>query len=83
MVYSLTLSTILRAVRFVWEFSQAAIGRYWTTHGLADVILFIMLGLIFLKTNVAEKINPHRLISILVWAVIAARLGLFAWFLFF
>jgi uncharacterized membrane protein SirB2 len=65
------------------SFMKSVSGHHWTTHGLADVILFIALGLIFLKTNLAEKIDPNRLISILVWAVVAASVGLFAWFLFF
>jgi hypothetical protein len=65
------------------SFMTSVSGHHWTTHGLADVILFIALGLISLKTNLAEKIDPNRLISILVWAVVAASLGLFAWYLFF
>jgi hypothetical protein len=65
------------------SFMKSVSGHHWTTHGLADVILFIGLGLIFLKTGAAEKINPNRLVSILVWAVVAASLGLLAWFLFF
>jgi hypothetical protein len=64
-------------------FMKSVSGHHWTTHGLADVILFIGLGLIFLKTDVAEKINPSRLVSILVWAVVAASLGLVAWYLLF
>jgi hypothetical protein len=65
------------------SFMKSVSGHSWTTHGLADVTLFIALGLVFLKTNLAERIDPTRLISILVWAVAAASLGLFAWFLFF
>jgi hypothetical protein len=58
-------------------------GHHWITHGLADLILFIGLGLIFMNSSMVEKINPNRLISILIWAVVAASLGLFAWFLLF
>jgi hypothetical protein len=58
-------------------------GHHWTTHGLADVILFAGLGLIFLKTGVAERISPNRLISVLTWSVAAAGIGLVAWFALF
>lgn len=56
-------------------------GRPWVTHGLADCIVFVGLGLIFMRTSTANKIDPNRLRSILIGAVVAASLGLFAWFL--
>jgi uncharacterized membrane protein SirB2 len=52
----------------------------WTTQGLADVILFVVLGFIFLKTSLSEKPRPARVLSFLVAAVIAAGVGLFAWY---
>lgn len=52
----------------------------WTTQGLADVILFILLGLILLNTHLPEKIKPKRLISFLVLAVVISGVGLFAWY---
>jgi hypothetical protein len=50
---------------------------------LADCIVFVGLGAIFMKTSAANKIGPNRLVSILIWAVVASSLGLFAWYLFF
>jgi len=58
-------------------------GHQWITHGLADCIVFVGLGLIFMKTSAANQIDPNRLRSILIWAVVAASLGLWAWFLLF
>jgi hypothetical protein len=82
-VFNTALALAKDAYEPLNTFMKAVSGHHWTTHGLADVILFIGLGLLFLKTNVAEKINPNRLVSILVWAVVAASLGLFAWYLLF
>jgi hypothetical protein len=65
------------------SFMKSLTGHHWTTHGLADLILFIGLGLIFQKTHVAERMDPNRLISILVGAVVAASLGLALWYVFF
>jgi hypothetical protein len=65
------------------SFMKSLTGHHWTTHGLADLILFIGLGLIFQKTHVAELMDPNRLISILVGAVVAASLGLALWYVFF
>jgi hypothetical protein len=55
-------------------------GHNWTTQGLADIILFFGLGLVFLKAGWAGKIDPQRLISLLAAAVVVAGVGLFAWY---
>ena len=47
------------------------------------MILFFGLGLIFWKSGLAEKVAPTRLISFLVVAVVAAGVGLFAWYALF
>jgi len=55
----------------------------WTTHGLVDLLLFVALGVIFMQTKVAEKIDPNRLIGVLIGAVGIAALGLALWYAFF
>jgi hypothetical protein len=52
----------------------------WTTQGLADVILFVGLGLIILKTGAAQTLNSNRVISLLVGSVVIAGVGLFTWY---
>jgi hypothetical protein len=65
------------------SFMKSLTGHHWTTHGLADIIVFVGLGFVFLNTKVAEKIGPERLISILIWSVVVASVGLLAWFALF
>lgn len=55
-------------------------GNDWTTQGLADVVLFVLLGFILSNTGVSEKMSSKRLISFLVTAVVIAGVGLFAWY---
>jgi hypothetical protein len=55
-------------------------GHDWTTQGLVDLALFVGLGLIFMNTAAVEKINPSRLIAVLVGSVVIAGLGLALWF---
>ena len=43
---------------------------------------FAGLGLIFMNTSIAEKMDPSRLIAILIGAVFIAGLGLALWFAF-
>jgi len=48
---------------------------------LADVLASSSgLGLIFRPSHVAEKMNPNRLVSFLVAAVMISGVGLFAWY---
>jgi hypothetical protein len=65
------------------KFMASLTGHHWITHGLADLVVFVGLGLIFMNTSVANKINPNRVVAILIWSVVVASLGLFAWFLLF
>jgi hypothetical protein len=65
------------------SFMASLTGHHWITHGLADCIMFAGLGVVFMKTSTANKIRPARLVSVVVWAVVAASVGLFAWYLFF
>jgi hypothetical protein len=57
-------------------------GHHWTTHGLIDLGLFVGLGFIFMRTRAAEKIDPNRLIGVLIGAVGIAALGLGLWYAF-
>jgi len=65
------------------KFMASLTGHHWITHGLADIIVFVGLGLIFMQMSVGSKLNPDRLVAILTWSVVAAGVGLFAWFLLF
>ena len=61
---------------------ESLTGNSWTTHCLADLVLFAGLGFVFAKTRAAEKIDPSRLIGALIAAVAIAALGLVLWFAF-
>ncbi|HWE50148.1 MAG TPA: hypothetical protein VG273_10185 [Bryobacteraceae bacterium] len=64
------------------DFMKSVAGHHWTTHGLADLVLFIGLGLAFSGTGAGQKIDPNRLVGALVGAVTIAALGLALWFAF-
>ncbi len=80
-------STALAWMKDVYKplnsFMNALAWHNWITHGLADVILFFGLGLIFSKTGWIDRIAPNRLISFLAASVVVAGAGLFFWYLFF
>ena len=64
------------------DFMKSLSGHHWTTHGLADLVVFLGLGFIFMNTRVAQEINPNRLIEALIGAVAIAGLGLALWYAF-
>jgi hypothetical protein len=55
-------------------------GHHWITHGLADVLLFVVLGLIFANSGTADKIEAGKLTLTLIISVVVAGLGLAGWF---
>ncbi len=84
---TILFSTVLAWAKDVYKplnsFMNALAWHNWITHGLADVILFGGLGLLFSRTGWAERIAPKRLIAFLVAAVMIAGAGLFVWYAVF
>lgn len=58
----------------VWM--KAATGHHWITHGLFDLILFVVLGWILSRPNNAEgiRISANRLIGSIAGAVVISSL---------
>jgi hypothetical protein len=52
----------------------------WVTHGFADLIVFLGLGLIFSRAHWIERMPASRVISFLIAAVVVGGAGLFAWY---
>lgn len=64
-------------------FMTSLTGHHWTTHGLADLILFVALGFLFANSKTAARANARHLTRALVAAVVIASAGLALWFAFF
>jgi uncharacterized membrane protein SirB2 len=84
---TILFSTVLACVKDAYKplnsFMNSVAWHNWITHGIVDVILFVILGMIFSKSGLAERIAPRRLVSFLAAAVIVAGLGLFVWYALF
>lgn len=64
------------------DFMKTLTGHHWTTHGLVDLLLFAVLGLIFTRTGAGQKMSSERLTGTLIGAVTVAALGLGLWYVF-
>lgn len=62
------------------DFMKSLTGHHWTTHGLADLVVFAGLGSVFTMSRVAQRMDANRLTGLLVGAVAIAALGLALWF---
>jgi uncharacterized membrane protein SirB2 len=82
-LFNTGLAWVKDAYRPLLNFMNAIAWHNWITQGLADVVLFVALGLIFWKTNLAGRMAANRLIAFLVLAVVVAGGGLFAWYALF
>jgi hypothetical protein len=63
------------------SFMASLTGHHWRTHGLADVILFVVLGLLLMRVGAPRQVT-NGLIAAVVAAVVLGGGGLAAWFLF-
>ncbi|MDP8990974.1 MAG: hypothetical protein M3N41_12955 [Acidobacteriota bacterium] len=81
-LFSTALTCVKDAFPPLKDFMKALTGHDWTTHGAVDLVLFIGLGLVFMRTKVSAKIAPGRLTGGLIAAVGIAGLGLALWFAF-
>lgn len=79
-VFNTILTWAKEAYQPLHAFMASLTGHHWTTHGIADVVLFVVLGLAFVNWGVAARMAPQRLIGTLIGAVVVAGLGLVGFF---
>lgn len=63
------------------DFMAALTGHHWVTHGLADIVVFVVLGLVFMRTGTGARMTASGLASTLFIAVVVAGVGLAGFFL--
>jgi hypothetical protein len=82
-VFNTALACAKDASPALKNFLKSLSDHDWTTQGILDLLLFVALGFIFANTNFARKINPNRLITMLIGAAGIAALGLALWYALF
>jgi hypothetical protein len=82
-LFNTALACVKDAYHPLNNFMNHIAGHNWTTQALADIVLFIAMGLIFSRMHVGEQMKSDRVISFLVAAVVIAGVGLFTWYTFY
>jgi hypothetical protein len=80
-VFNTALAFIKDAYDPLNNLMKAMTGHHWTTHGLADVIVFLAVGLLLAFGTTGPSLSKGTVIGVIV-AAVAAGAGLAGWFLF-
>ncbi|MFA5214386.1 hypothetical protein [Sulfuricurvum sp.] len=85
-IITLLFNTILAWVKDSYKplehFMATIGGHHWITHGIFDVLLFILLGILFYRMNSLEKFKDDRLVKIVIVSAFVSSFGLIGWFFF-
>jgi hypothetical protein len=62
---------------------KAATGHHWVTHGIFDLILFVVLGWVLSKLNGGQGVNlsANGLITCIVGAIVVSGLLIFGFYI--
>ena len=82
-IFNTLLALIKDANKPLQDFMATIGGHHWITHGVADVLLFVLLGSLFYRMNFIEKFNASKLSGMIIISIILSVLGLLGWFLLF
>lgn len=63
------------------DWMVVATGHHWVTHGLLDLAVFLLVGLLLVRSTVTERVASTVLTPLLLLATVGAGLGLLLWFL--
>jgi hypothetical protein len=77
-VFNTLLAWIKDAYDPLNSFMASLTGHHWTTHGLADIAVFLILGFIFMQRGFS--FDGTRLAALVAGAVIVGGGGLALWF---
>ena len=64
----------------VEDFMKGLTGHHWITHGLFNLIVFLVLGLILARTAAAATMPVNRLIGYVAWSTVLSGLALAFYF---
>ena len=61
---------------------KALLGHHWITHGVAVVLVFLILGFLFSRIGFIKRLSGKTLAVTLSVGVVLGGLGLVGWFFF-
>jgi hypothetical protein len=65
------------------DFMAKLTGHHWITHGVVVIAVFLILGLILMRSDVVRRLSDTALIGSVVVAALVNAGAIALWFLFF
>lgn len=59
---------------------KSLLGHHWTTHGVVDVAVFLILGFVLSHNSLTRRVDGARLTQLLIGSSVLGGVGLAAWF---
>jgi len=81
-IFNTLLAWVKDSVPALNTFMASLTGHHWTTHSIFDLIVFVGLGFIFMKTGTAQRMDGMTLVRVVIGSAIISGLGLLGWFFF-
>lgn len=60
---------------------KSVLGHHWTTHGVALIIVFFVLGFIFSGMKLGTKLDSQKMTKYIIWAAIISGIIIAGFFL--
>jgi hypothetical protein len=83
MLFSTGLAWAKDAYQPLTRVMNTVAGHNWIAHGVADLVLFLVTGLVLSRSPWPYRMAPNRVIAGLVAAAVISGLGLLGWYVAF
>jgi len=79
-LFNMLLTWAKESIEPLEEFMVSLTGHHWWTHGIADIVVFVVVGLALMGRSSGKRMTERDVYN-LAGAVVIGGLGLAAWFL--
>lgn len=80
-VFNVVLAFVKDSTPALNEFMKLLTGHHWRTHGFADLLVFLVLGWVFLRSGIPSRGLTNGLAIAVAGTSVAAGAALGLWFL--
>lgn len=83
LVFNAALTIAKDAYEPLHALFQGLMGHHWITHGVVDIVVFVVLGLLLSRSEAVRKLSDTAVIGSVVAATVINGAAIALWFLLF
>lgn len=80
-IFNTVLTIIKEEYHPLNVYMKSLTGHHWITHGIAVVAVFLVLGFLFSRMGIVQRMRATTLTNMLIATVVIFGLGIFGYFL--